>query len=285
MRDHRTELDKINDKLHNKYIGIGPMLLIGSIAIIIIYYYIFSSLGNNDDGSASDIKVFFETILWLLFIVLLLLNGISYIFGIDLVKTFNLNFASDGDHDERGKHGQILAEGDNDYTDDEEDGEDGLKIMLKEQVFHLPENKYNYDDAKAICKAYGARMATYDEMSKAYAKGADWCTYGWSDDQMALFPTQEEKWERLQKMKGHEQDCGRPGINGGYIYDAKMKYGVNCYGAKKPITDREVRRMRGKPEFTKTKKEVDFDNRVNFWKGKTKDITMSPFNHNNWSMF
>ena len=87
MRD-KTGLDKIHDKLNNKYIGIGPMLLIGSIAIIIIYYYIFSSLGNNDVGSASDIKVFFETILWLLFIVLLLLNGISYIFGIDLLKTF-----------------------------------------------------------------------------------------------------------------------------------------------------------------------------------------------------
>ena len=90
MKD-QSELDKINDKLHNKYIGIGPMFLIGIIALIIVYYYIFSSLGNNDDGSASGIKIFFETTLWLLFIVLLLLNGVSYIFGIDLIKTFDLN--------------------------------------------------------------------------------------------------------------------------------------------------------------------------------------------------
>jgi hypothetical protein len=122
-------------------------------------------------------------------------------------------------------------------------------------------------------------------MSKAYDKGADWCTYGWSDDQMALFPTQKEKWERLQKIKGHEKDCGRPGINGGYIYDPNMKYGANCYGPKKPITEREARRMRQKPEIHKTKKELEFDQRVSFWKSKIKDITMSPFNHNNWSMF
>jgi hypothetical protein len=283
MRDHKTGLDKLNDKLHNKYIGIGPMLLIGSIAIIIIYYYIFSSLGNNDNGSASDVKVFFETILWLLFIVLLLLNGISYIFGIDLMKTFDLNFGSErGNFDDEG---QELKERGDDDTDTSDDEDDEPKIMLKEQVFHLPENKYNYEDAKAICKAYGSRMATYDDMSKAYNKGADWCTYGWSDDQMALFPTQEEKWERLQKMKGHEQDCGRPGINGGYIYDAEMKYGANCFGAKKPISDRDVKRMRQKPEIRKTKKELEFEDRVKYWKSKTKEITMSPFNHDNWSMF
>ena len=284
MKDHKTGLVKLNDKLKNKYIGIGPILLIGSIALIIIYYYIFSSLGNNDDGSASGVKIFFETTLWLLFIVLLLLNGISYIFGIDLVKTFDLSFGSERGN--LGDHGQRLTGGDDDDTSDDDDDDDNdLRIMLKEQVFHLPENKYNYDDAKSLCKAYGARLATYDELSKAYDKGADWCTYGWSDDQMALFPTQKEKWERFQKLKGHEQDCGRPGINGGYIYDPSMKYGANCYGAKKPITEREARRMREKAEIHKTKKELEFDERVNYWKGKTKDITMSPFNHDNWSMF
>jgi hypothetical protein len=267
MRD-KSELEKINDKLHNKYIGVGPLLLIGSIALIIIYYYIFSSLGNNDDGSSSGIKVFFETTLWLLFIVLLLLNGVSYIFGIDLMKTLNLNIGSDRGHI--------------DDTDDEEEVE--LKIMLKDQVFHLPENKYNYDDAKAVCKAYGARLASYDEVSNAYDKGADWCTYGWSDNQMALFPTQKEKWDNLQKMKGHEKDCGRPGINGGYIYDVNMNYGANCFGSKPSIRKSDVEKMRETPMINKTKKEMEFDDRVKYWKGKTKEISMAPFNHDNWSM-
>ena len=82
--EHRLER-----KFENRYIGFKPLLLLMVIALIIIYYYVFSSLGNNEDGSSSSIKVFVETVLWLLFIVLLLLNGISYIFGVDLLKSMD----------------------------------------------------------------------------------------------------------------------------------------------------------------------------------------------------
>ena len=266
--DHKSEMDKIAGKLHNKYIGVEPMLLLVVIALIIIYYYLFSSLGNNEDGSASAFKVFVETTLWFLFIILLLLNGVSYIFGIDLIQTIRVLFGSGSD--------DLLEE---DVIEDS-----GIKIILNEQVFHLPENKYNYDDAKAVCKAYGARLASYDEVSKAYDKGADWCTYGWSEDQMALFPTQKEKWDRLQKMKGHEQDCGRPGINGGYIYDSSMAYGANCYGPKPGITRHEAELMREKPFYNKNMSELKFEEKVNYWRGQIGQIEMAPFNHDNWSM-
>jgi hypothetical protein len=266
--DHsRSEMDIIAGKLHNKYIGVQPMLLIGVIALIIVYYYVFSSLGNNEDGTASAFKVFAETTLWLLFIVLLLLNGVSYIFGIDLVQTLNVFFNAN----------------ESDFSG-EEVAEDGIKIILNDQVFHLPENKYTYDDAKAVCKAYGARLATYEDLSKAYDKGADWCTYGWSDKQMAFFPTQQEKWDNLQKLPGHEQDCGRPGINGGYIYDASMNYGVNCYGPKPGINKNEAELMREKPFYYKNMNELNFDKKVDYWRGQIGQIEMAPFNHDNWSM-
>ena len=268
MNNTKNEMDKIASKLHNKYIGVEPMLLIAVIALIIIYYHIFSSLGNNEDGSASTFKVFIETTLWLLFIVLLLLNGVSYIFGIDLIQTLNATFGY-------GKGDQLTGE---------EEEDNGIKIVLNDQVFHLPENKYNYDDAKAICKAYGARLATYDDINNAYNKGADWCSYGWSADQMALFPTQKEKWDTLQKMKGNEQDCGRPGINGGYIYDLSMAYGVNCYGPKPNITKSDAERMRDAALFNKTNKELKFDDKVSYWRSKLKEIELAPFNHDNWSM-
>jgi hypothetical protein len=268
---NKTELDKLGDKFKNKYIGVEPMLLIGVIAVIIIYYYIFSSLGNNEDGSSSSVKVFFETILWFLFIILILLNGITYIFGIDLIKTIKNLFGYNTNN--------------NALSDDiSEDDKTGIKIMLKEQVFHVPENKYNYEDATAICKAYGSRLATYDEVDQAFNKGADWCSYGWSDGQMALYPTQKEKWEKLQKMKGHEKDCGRTGINGGYMDDATLKFGVNCYGAKPGITPQDAQKMRETPIFQKNKKEVAFDNKVNLWRNKLSQIELAPFNHNNWSM-
>jgi hypothetical protein len=204
----------------------------------------------------------------LLFIVLLLLNGVSYIFGIDLLQTLSATFGSQP----------------NDATDGTDEEDDGIKIVLNDQVFNLPENKYTYDDAKAVCKAYGARLATYEDMSKAYDKGADWCSYGWSDEQMALFPTQQEKWNKLQKIKGHEKDCGRPGINGGYIYNPRMKYGVNCYGPKPSITRHEAELMRETPLYNKTVNEMKFDEKVNYWRSKLTQVEMAPFNHDNWSM-
>ena len=269
---NKSQLDKWGDRLQNKYIGIEPMLLIGVIALIIIYYYIFSSLGNNEDGTSSSVKVFFETILWFLFIVLILLNGITYIFGIDLIKTLKKLF---GYTDE-----DIYVAGD----DLSEDDKAGIKIMLKEQVFHVPENKYSYEDARAICKAYKSRLATYDEVDQAFNKGADWCSYGWSAGQMALYPTQKEKWEKLQKMAGHEKDCGRTGINGGYMEDAKLQFGVNCYGRKPSITPQDAQRMSETPIYHKNKKEVEFDTKVDALRNKISQIELAPFNHNNWSM-
>ena len=81
------------------------------------------------------------------------------------------------------------------------------EIMAGKQVFHIPGNKYGFEDAGAICDAYGARLANYKEIEDTN-KGADWCSYGWSSDQMALFPTQYDKWQNLQKIKGHENDYG-----------------------------------------------------------------------------
>jgi hypothetical protein len=49
----------------------------------------------------------------------------------------------------------------------------------------------------------------------------------------------------LQKIKGHEHDCGRPGVNGGYIANPLVKFGVNCYGNKRKInTGREYLKRR-----------------------------------------
>jgi hypothetical protein len=261
--------DIISDKLHNKYIGIEPMLLIAVIALLIIYYYVFSSLGNNEDGNASGFKVFIETLLWLLFIVLLLLNGMSYIFGIDTIKTIKEIF---------GFKTNTIADLNMNYKMNE------IKPILKSQVFHLPERKYSYTDAQALCKAYDSRLANFDELNDAYNSGADWCNYGWSENQMALFPTQEEKWNKLQTLQGHEKDCGHPGINGGYIDNPDLKFGVNCFGNKPSITDEQAYNMRQKPIYNKNAKEIKFDSQVDYWRNNLSQIEIAPFNHNNWSM-
>jgi hypothetical protein len=158
------------------------------------------------------------------------------------------------------------------------------EIMTEKQVFHIPDNKYTYDDAKAICRAYGGRLATWKEINNAYEKGADWCGYGWSDGQMALFPTQYDKWANLQTIKGHEHDCGRPGINGGYIDNPNVRFGVNCYGYKPLITQEDLIQMSSTPPYPITKREIEFEKKVEQWKEQLDDIDVAPFSHNQWSM-
>jgi hypothetical protein len=102
-------------------------------------------------------------------------------------------------------------------------------IQNKNEVFNIANNLYTYDDAQAVCSAYGAQIATYEQVEDAYNQGAEWCNYGWSDGQMALFPTQKDTWNKLQKTKNNKNDCGRPGINGGFIDNPYVKFGVNCF--------------------------------------------------------
>lgn len=258
----------------------NPIIIIMLLVIIIGYYTLFATLGvgtgtGTGTGNGKGI-VMFELILWSVFVLLILINGMTYIFDFNIIASIRNLFTDQPeidiivDPDDR--MGELLGE----TTVPE--------IKLQKQVFHIPENKYNYKDSKAVCRAYGGRLATWKEMNKAYESGADWCSYGWSDGQMALFPTQYNKWEYLQKIEGHEQDCGRPGINGGYISNPDVEFGINCYGYKPVITGEEVKQMASSPQYPLTKREIDFEKRVEFWREKLPQIQVAPFNHNNWSV-
>lgn len=151
------------------------------------------------------------------------------------------------------------------------------------QVFNVPGNIYSYDNAKAVCKAYDGRLATYDEIENAYKKGGEWCNYGWSEGQNVYFPTQEKTYNTLQEIEGHENDCGRPGINGGYISNPNVKFGVNCYGKKPLITEDEREIMDTTPLYPLTKKDKIFNKKVDFYKTQLDKIMISPFNKQSWS--
>lgn len=259
-------------------LSINPYIIGLVIVIIIAYYVLFSSLGNNNVDtmtSNSGIKLL-ETILWGVFIVLLLLNGMSYIFNINIIASLKNLFTGIPELD-------VLID---DLGINTGDGDKPVvpEIMRAKQVFHIPNNKYTYDDSKAVCSAYGGRLATYKEIEKAHQNGADWCGFGWSENQMALYPTQYNKWKNLQSIEGHEHDCGRPGINGGYIDNPNVKFGINCYGYKPKITQTEVQNMKNVPLYPKTVKEIEFDQKVDYWKAQLENITVAPFNHNNWSI-
>jgi hypothetical protein len=159
------------------------------------------------------------------------------------------------------------------------------EIKLYKEVFNIPGNNYTYSQAKSICSAYDATLATYDELEEAYGKGAEWCNYGWSEGQMALFPTQKKTYSTLQTIKGHEHDCGRPGINGGYMANPNVRYGVNCYGHKPKRTAIEKELMENTAPYPLTKEDMLMEKQVDYWKGQLPNIIVSPFNNNRWSKF
>ena len=255
--------------------GPNVTLFIILSVVIIIYYALFSSLGMNvTPNTSSTTTQIIEFLLWTTFILLILLNGIAYIFHIDILQSLK-NLWSNNPTVQINVTPAAAAPSSAPVPT--------ISDWSQEQVFHIADNKYGYEDAKAICAAYGARMATYKDIDTAYTNGADFCSYGWSDGQMALYPTQYEKWEKMQKLEGHEHDCGHPGINGGYIGNPDVQFGVNCFGVKPRITPQQATDMQNTPLYPKTIREREFDTKVEMWRTKINELTMAPFNHTQWS--
>jgi hypothetical protein len=268
---------------------LNPSAFIIVALVLIAYFVVFSSLGNNSttgsqnsytQAGSSDYDKTSSALVGVvigILIILLLVNGLQYFFGIDIVASIKQVFLGNPIIDIKVEQTTLDASG-------------GIlgsntipEIRYTEQVFNIPGNYYGYEDAKTLCTAYGARLANYQEVEDAYNKGGEWCNYGWSDGQMALFPTQTTTYNNLQKIKGHEHDCGRPGINGGYMANPRLKFGVNCYGYKPKINQEEEQLMQATSPYPKTEKDILFEKRVDYWKSKLGDILVSPFNYNTWS--
>jgi len=264
--------DYINNLLSN------PSVIIILVIVIIIYIVIFMSLGGDsnptpptDEVSNSSSQTL-TVIIIAFFIILVIINGLQYFFGVDIIAKLKNLLTGNPEVDITVDTSRVQAS-----------KAPVPEILLKPQVFNVPGNDYVYPDAKALCSAYGSRLATYKEVEDSYKDGAEWCNYGWSDGQMALFPTQQKTYDELQKIEGHENDCGRPGVNGGYMANPALKFGVNCYGYKPRITANEEELMATQPLYPKTLKDIAMENRVNYWKDKLTEILVSPFNHNTWS--
>jgi len=150
-------------------------------------------------------------------------------------------------------------------------------------VFNVSRNIYKYDDAEPLCKAMGAELATYDQLLEAYKKGADWCNYGWIKGQMAVFPTQEKTWEKLQKGSSKNKfACGKPGLNGGFFDNPDLTFGVNCFGQRPAQNESDNVDL---SEFTSppTAEQIEFDKKVQRFREELGNVTVLPFNKSKWS--
>ena len=254
--------------------GGNQVTLILLFIIILVYYLVFASVGQStavisQGPPVSGGMYFAEVMMWTLFLFLVITNIIQYLFSMDIRTAITDIFTHEPkiDIDVAIPQKSKVPE-----------------ITFEKQVFHIPDNKYTYDDARAVCKAFGGRLATYKEVEKAYQDGGEWCSYGWSDGQMALFPTQEKTWKKLQ-TSGNKHACGRPGVNGGYIDNPEAEFGINCYGYKPRMTDIEQQMMRDEPLVPETREEREFNAKVKHYKRRLQDIIVAPFNKQTWSDF
>jgi hypothetical protein len=153
----------------------------------------------------------------------------------------------------------------------------------KKEVFNIVQDKYTYSDAEPLCKAFGAELATYDQVKEAWNKGADWCNYGWVKGQAAVYPTQEETYKKLQAgPESQRGSCGIPGINGGYFDNPELRFGVNCYGSKPAESDADIR-MRTADAGSMTQEVIEYDKKVRNFKKERNQIPIAPFAKGSWS--
>jgi len=274
----------------------NPVILIILSATILFYFVIFSYLGytaSNSTGYAQSRGLgIIEIIMWGLIIFLVLINGIQYFFKIDVNANISNIFNKTPELDLTISPEEKLVEkggkkskgkGDKKSKEKSDDEGDKLETTGSGEVFNIPGNEYTYTDAKALCKAYGGDLASYTQIENAYKSGAEWCNYGWSANQMALYPTQKVTWNKLQKIKGHEHNCGRPGVNGGYIKNKNVRFGVNCFAPKPKITEEEQTLMDNATPYPLTPDELKVNNMTHKYKKNLHSILLSPFNYEKWS--
>lgn len=258
----------------NSYFS-NPIVITTVLLVIIAYFVLSSSLGNSApsavNGNMDAGSSIMEFIVIAILVILIAINAFQYFFSINITAFIQ---------------GLFTPKTTIDIVVDQSTYQSGAapvpEIKLYKQVFNIPGNNYDYDDAKALCRAYGSDLATYDQIEKAYNNGAEWCNYGWSANQLALFPTQKQTYDHLQTIDGHQNDCGRTGVNGGYIANPKIKFGVNCYGYKPKMTSEEDELMKTSSPYPETMKDIAFQKRIDYWKNQVNDILVSPFNHSSW---
>lgn len=282
---------------YSKFINQPISILSIVLSLILLYVLLFMFRVPMASDTKPVIVSLLEMVLWITFVVICFVDFFKYVLQTSLTDLLSeiadiKNMPSSGNvvsgnvvtgNVVNGNAVSVSAKG-NVVAD---------KVVLsgpvqKDEVFNISNNLYTYDDAQAICTAYGSKLATYDQMETAYNRGAEWCNYGWSDGQMAFFPTQKQTWEKLQKSAKRKNDCGRPGINGGYFANPHIKFGVNCFGKKPAPGDSDLSRMSANKDINIPVEEGDvkLNDKVNFWKRNAGNLlVLNSFDRTRWSEY
>jgi hypothetical protein len=252
------------------YLGV---LLLG----LQIFITVFSFLTMSSDMPISINLI--SAVSWIYLIVVLVIIILTRVFKIPITDKISSMFTIQP---------VDTTAGDEAPVDDETTAEDEVApiIVKPDEVFNVSNNLYTYDDAQNVCSTFGARLASYDDIEDAYNKGGEWCNYGWSEGQMAYFPTQKDTWASLQKSAKTANSCGRPGVNGGYIVNPNVKFGVNCFGQKPDPRPSELLRMQQSTMVRPMEDNTELDAKLKYWRDNMDEmLTVNSYNKTKWSAY
>ena len=163
---------------------------------------------------------------------------------------------------------------------DLEETEEEVTPVEQKQVFNVSDNVFNYDEARSVCEAYNGDLASLEQMVDAYKNGADWCNYGWSEGQLALYPTQEDSFVKLEKNPETRGQCGLPGVNGGYFENKNLKFGANCYGNKPAPNNSQQEKLLNEQYLLNP-----LSREAQRYQARVDEFEVSPFSRKKWSKY
>lgn len=163
---------------------------------------------------------------------------------------------------------------------DLEETEEEITPVEQKQVFNVSDNVFNYDEARSVCEAYNGDLASLEQMVDAYKNGADWCNYGWSEGQLALYPTQEDSFVKLEKNPETRGQCGLPGVNGGYFENKNLKFGANCYGNKPAPNNSQQEKLLNEQYLLNP-----LSREAQRYQARIDEFEVSPFSRKKWSKY
>jgi len=297
-----TETDKASflKKIYTEFTTYvnDPSSFFTAILSIFLFYIVAYLFQLPMTESSKPISIYLiETALWVVFMIIMFVDFFKYVLGVsitDVLSKLNLwgthpTFSIDASGHLIDASGNLVDASGNLLPATKPTVSDASSCLATtgnptDEVFNVSNNVYTYSDAQAVCNIYGAKLATYDQIEQAYQKGGEWCNYGWSEGQMAFFPTQKSTWTKLQATDNHKNDCGRPGVNGGFIANPYIKFGVNCYGQKpKPTADDLVKmNSRQNTVYPQTAADIEMEKKINQWKNT---VSVNSYNNKKWSQY
>ena len=83
-----------------------------------------------------------------------------------------------------------------------------------------------------------------------------------------------------------KNSCGRPGVNGGFMPNPKIKYGVNCFGLNPNASKLDTERMKMSKLTPRTKGDIITERKIKFWKENAdKMLNLNPHSKSDWSVY